>query len=232
MSVLTDADILQQLNSTDGLRIRNLDEDYLTPVGYDLRAGGLCVSSADGKLQILAKDEKIALKPGSTTLISTLEEIEMPMNRGLSGFIFSKVSLVSKGLSHVSTTIDPDWKGRLVIAIHNHSRSAIEISFGQPFCTLVFLTNKSGSQKPSKREGGRNDLFMRTFAQRNALNIKRAALWVLARIVLICAAAAALVYYSTPEMNLLPLAYVVAGGGIFQWIDDFLRKRADSDKSQ
>ena len=92
-------------------------------------------------------------------LIRTLENVRMPRNRILSGLIESKVSCVSKGLSHISTTVDPDWKGRLLIAIHNHSICPLKLEYGMAFCTLCFLSNKSPSLKECSKPDDRPDAF-------------------------------------------------------------------------
>ena len=85
----------------------------------------------------------------------------MPQDRSISGLIMSKVSKVSQGLSHISTTIDSDWAGPLLIAITNHSRNTIKLPVSEPFCTVVFLENKSPASKSSRKPPGRFDILVR-----------------------------------------------------------------------
>jgi deoxycytidine triphosphate deaminase len=198
MCVLTDVDLRARLKEKDEqtrLSISSYDEDCFSPVGYDLRAGGLYASSKDGKLGILGDEQPeaaskkismlkaklrrpkikvadpacIILHPHSTTLVTTLEEITMPQDGSLSAFVFSKVRMVSKGLSHVSTTIDADWRGQLVVAIHNHSRKKIKLEYQQKFCTVVFLENKTKTITKTGKKSGRNDIMIGAFAKTNYL---------------------------------------------------------------
>jgi len=166
MSLLTDTDlkniICSESNWTDRnkLHIHPFFEDCLTPVGYDLRIGSPYSSALKGGTFKIKEDEKIAISPGDTVLITTLEKVGMPKNRTVSALIVSKVSKVSKGLSHVSTTIDPDWEGNLLITIHNHSRENVNLNFAEPFCTTVFFENKSPSTKDCEKAAGRLDIFL------------------------------------------------------------------------
>lgn len=168
MSLLTDTDLRRILCSDSNradkqnkLQIFPFSEESLTPVGYDLRVGSPFSSTSNPGLQDLADEDVIKVKPGDTALISTLETINMPHNRMASALICSKVSKVSKGLSHISTTIDPDWEGPLLIAVHNTSRNTILLKHGEKFCTAVFFENKSPSTKECDRQPGRLDIFMR-----------------------------------------------------------------------
>jgi deoxycytidine triphosphate deaminase len=152
VGLLTDTDLKKLIISDpnwldkDKLHIFPYSEECLTPVGYDLRVGSQYASSIDAKLYSLNADNKVVIKPGDTVLITTLEDIGMPQNRKISAFITSKVSKVSKGLSHISTNIDPDWKGHLLIALHNPSRNIVSLDHGEAFCTVNFIENKSAAK--------------------------------------------------------------------------------------
>jgi len=168
MSLLTDTD-LSKIICTDEIcedKVKKIQifpfaEKSLTPVGYDLRVGNLYSSAFKSDKFKLTKDDKIIIDPRDTVLITTLESINMPTDRSISALILSKVSKVSEGLSHISTTIDPDWKGPLLIAMNNHSKNKVELNCGDAFCTVVFFENKSPSTKKCGKEPGRNDLFMK-----------------------------------------------------------------------
>ncbi|MEW6068075.1 MAG: hypothetical protein AB1610_07285 [Nitrospirota bacterium] len=153
MSLLTDTNLKNMICSentwTDKnkLHIYPFFEDCLTPVGYDLRVGSPYSSALKGGTFEIKEGDQIAIIPQDTVLITTLEEVGMPKDRTISALIASKVSKVSKGLSHISTTIDPDWDGKLLIAIHNHSRDTVNLNFAEPLCTVVFFENKSPSTK-------------------------------------------------------------------------------------
>jgi deoxycytidine triphosphate deaminase len=173
MTFLTDTDLdlilCTERRSTDPskLVIHPYEDRSMTPVGYDLRVGATYTSSDIAVRRNLREGEKIVLKPKTTALISTLEFVAMPRNGSLTGLIHSKVSQVSRGLSHISTTVDADWKGELLIAVHNHSLEDVELRHGEPFCTMVFLKNSSPPTRESDKTPGRLDIFLDDFREKS-----------------------------------------------------------------
>jgi len=174
MALLTDTDIKKIIVSdrtkkisSDKLLISPFEEKCLTPVGYDLRIGANYASRNYGKYATLKENEEIHIKSGDTILVKTLERIEMPADLTISGLISSKVSIVTKGITHISTTVDPDWKGNLLITISNVSNETVTLKYGQPFCTAVFLTNKSIPTTLSNHDDSRNDLFFQDWTKVN-----------------------------------------------------------------
>jgi deoxycytidine triphosphate deaminase len=180
MCLLTDTDLRelifseQNWSDKDKLHIFPYAEECLTPVGYDLRVGPQYASSIDAELYSLKPDDKVVIKPGDTVLITTREDIGMPQNRTISAFITSKVSKVSKGLSHISTNIDPDWKGHLLIALHNPSRNTVSLKYEEAFCTINFIENKTPSFKDCGKESGRSDILLQQFLKDVKESRKRA----------------------------------------------------------
>lgn len=167
MPLLTDTDLRKIICTDEAWEDKNnkihiypFSEECLTPVGYDLRVGDSYSSAFKIGPFKLKEGAKIIIEPRDTVLITTLEKIDMPKSRLISALIQSKVSKVSKGLSHISTTIDPDWDGKLLIAVHNHSINKVELNFGEPFCTVVFFENKSASTKDCDKIPGRLDVFI------------------------------------------------------------------------
>lgn len=61
----------------------------------------------------------VYIAPRDTALVLSREYIQIPET--MCGNVVSRVSTVSNGLGHISTTIDPLWKGALLIAISNPS---------------------------------------------------------------------------------------------------------------
>lgn len=180
MSLFTDTDLNRILIKERGLPINQenlfispFSEESLTPVGYDLRVGDTYASQLTGKSFTIGEDDSITVKSGETVLIQTLEKVEMPLNHSLSGLISSKVSIVSKGIAHISTTIDADWKGKFLIALTNVSKENFKLKFGQPFCTAVFLTNNNPSTKMSDHPEGRNDELLKLWIKRSRKAIYR-----------------------------------------------------------
>jgi len=182
LSLLTDADLVKILKkeeegaTDENLIIFPFSNDSLTPIGYDLRVGGIVATSDTIGRKKLVEGDSFTISSGATALVTTLENIVMPKNRLLSGLIESKVTKVSKGLSHISTTVDPDWKGNLLIAIHNHSNEKFKLTYGESFCTIIFIKNLSASNKPCEKQPGRLDVFIDKFEQEAAKAAKKRAI--------------------------------------------------------
>ena len=166
MTVLTDAVIDKILTTNkqeyekneEKLLITHFDEKCLTPVGYDLRVGSEIVKVNFKKMDIdkikLEVGQEFEIFPHEMVAIKTEEEIGMPKNKMYSGIIVSKVSFVEKGLSHISTSLDPDWYGELVVTLFNHSFRTIKLKRGEPFCTMILLKNEERSVRSSGKTPG------------------------------------------------------------------------------
>lgn len=71
------------------------------------------------------EQQYVYIEPRDTALVLSKEYLKIPAN--ISGNVYSRVSTVSSGLGHISTTIDPLWKGALLIAISNPSSEPIKL---------------------------------------------------------------------------------------------------------
>lgn len=134
----------------------------LTPLGYDLTVGQHYLSMTQKTRFTLAPQAPLVIQPRDTVLISTEEYIGLPKNRSLLGLIESKVSLVSKGLSPISTTLDPDWEGHLLVAVTNHQTDPITLMRGEAFCTAMFATTTERATQSCNRPPGRDDIIRET----------------------------------------------------------------------
>lgn len=173
MSFLTDKE-LENILSTDincseidKLIISPYDEDSMTAIGYDLRVGSDYYTLEKKGANHATNESPIVLLPNSTTLVSTFENIQMPKDRLYAGLVESKVKKVCLGLSHISTTIDPDWSGHLLIAVHNHSSEEIELKYMEKFCTILFVKNNTPPKRKSLHSGGRVDIITELFSSIN-----------------------------------------------------------------
>ena len=171
MSLLTDTDLRvlmcseQEWADKNKIHIHPFIEKNLTPVGYDLSVGDSYASALKPERIDINVGDRVTIKPGDTVLITTLEKIEMPQDRKISALVLSKVSKVSKGLSNISTTIDPDWKGELSIPIHNLSKSSVSMGYGETFCTIVFFENKSAATKDCGKDQRRLDILVNEWTE-------------------------------------------------------------------
>ena len=84
--------------------------------------------------------ESIVIQPGQTVLIHTGLAIEIP--EGYGGFVFARSGLATKkGLAPANKVgvIDSDYRGELMIPLHNGSGVAAVIEHGDRVAQLVFL---------------------------------------------------------------------------------------------
>jgi deoxycytidine triphosphate deaminase len=179
MSVLTDTDLKRitcfdkaQLSEDKILLIQNGSEDCFTPMGYDLRIGGFYKTFiAKPNLVPLDENKKVEIKPGDIALIGTLENIRMPKDGSISALILSRVSQVSKGLSNISTKVDPGWEGELLIPVQNFSRDTIRLNSKDKLCTIIFFKNESAATPYNS--GSSREKFFRLLAQTRRESLSR-----------------------------------------------------------
>ncbi len=144
-----------QNNSEDGLFIEDFDNNSLTPVGYDLRVGEEGYSWKRKEIINIKQDGKVQIEAHDTLVIRTLESLSL--SRKVSATIHSIVSkVIPKGLSDISTTIDPGWTGKLLISVHNNRDSSTELLYGERLCTVCFygvgLTSKINRGTSNNRD--------------------------------------------------------------------------------
>lgn len=102
--------------------------DNLTPIGYNLSYSRFIVSirkKTFAKIYHKNNEWFFFLKPAETVLILTRESIWV--SKFIGGTFHSKVSLVTKGLGHVSTTLDPGWQGQLLVPLNNPTKEKIKV---------------------------------------------------------------------------------------------------------
>jgi len=82
--------------------------------------------------------EDITIAPGETRLIHTGLSFEIP--EGFGGFIYARSSLGTKrGLAPANKVgvIDADYRGEVMVSLHNHSMEAQTVSPGERVAQLV-----------------------------------------------------------------------------------------------
>lgn len=84
----------------------------------------------------ICNGDYIIIQPNDTGLIYTEESIYVSNHIG--GSYHSKVTLVAHGAGHIGTTLDAQYIGCSIVAVHNHSRNEIKIKVGSEFVTLQF----------------------------------------------------------------------------------------------
>ena len=83
-------------------------------------------------------EEEVSIMPGETKLIKTGLAIELPI--GYAAFIYARSGLASKrGLAPANKVgvVDCDYRGEVMVALHNHSNEAQSISPKERIAQMV-----------------------------------------------------------------------------------------------
>lgn len=110
--------------------------------------------AAGADLYALLDEDKV-IKPGETVLIGTGIAIEIP--EGYAGFIYARSGLASKkGLAPANKVgvVDSDYRGEIMVALHNHSKTEAVVSPGErvaqmviaPYLTVEFVLEEELSE--------------------------------------------------------------------------------------
>ncbi len=112
------------------VKIKKLDEKAIVPMyGTEYSAGAdlYCLPGAD-----------ITVMPHETTLVHTGIALEIP--EGYAGFIYARSGLASKrslAPANKVGVIDADYRGEVMVALHNHSDKPQTVSSGERVAQLV-----------------------------------------------------------------------------------------------
>lgn len=85
-------------------------------------------------------EESVTINPGDTVLIHTGIAVEIP--EGFGGFVFARSGLASKkGLAPANKVgvIDSDYRGELMVALHNHGKEAQTVEHGERVAQMVIM---------------------------------------------------------------------------------------------
>ena len=114
------------------IKIKKLNEKAIIPTyGSEFSAGADLYALLDDALEI---------KPGETVLIHT--GISLEITPGYGGFIFARSGLATKkGLAPANKVgvVDSDYRGEVMVALHNHSENSAVIENGERIAQMVFL---------------------------------------------------------------------------------------------
>ncbi|MGG0451743.1 hypothetical protein ABEY82_15315 [Priestia megaterium] len=94
----------------------------------------------------------------STVAIFTEEAIWV--SRRIGGTYHPRVSLVAKGLSNISTTLDPQWYGLSLVTVSNTTDEDIELRVGEAFVSVMFYyLNSPATKGIIDNQASRPDLY-------------------------------------------------------------------------
>ena len=112
------------------VKIKRLNDRAVIPTyGSVFSAGCDLYAVIDGDLDIA---------PGETVMIHTYLSMEIPV--GYAGLIYARSGLASKkGLAPANKVgvVDADYRGEIMVALHNHSNMVQTISDGERIAQLV-----------------------------------------------------------------------------------------------
>ena len=107
-----------------------------------LRENATCPSyqsaSAAGADLYAAIDEALTIEAGQTVLVPAGIAMEIP--EGFVGLVYARSGLATKkGLAPANKVgvIDSDYRGEIMVALHNHSNKSAEIEAGERIAQIV-----------------------------------------------------------------------------------------------
>ncbi len=112
------------------IRVKRLDPRARVP-----ERGSALAAGAD--LHALL-DAPVAIAPGESAFIPTGLAMEIPA--GYAGLVYARSGLASKGglaPANKVGVIDSDYRGEVVVCLHNHSRDVQTVADGQRIAQLV-----------------------------------------------------------------------------------------------
>lgn len=83
-------------------------------------------------------DEEVMIAPGETVFVKTGIAMEIPV--GYAGFIYARSGLAcKKGLAPANKVgvVDADYRGEIMVALHNHSGAGIAVEPGERIAQMV-----------------------------------------------------------------------------------------------
>lgn len=114
------------------INFKKLDERAITPTyGSEFSAGADLYAITDNN---------IIINPGQTILVHTGLCVEIP--EGYGGFIFARSGLATKkGLAPANKVgvVDSDYRGEIMVALHNHSDMTQKIEHGERIAQMVIM---------------------------------------------------------------------------------------------
>lgn len=96
-------------------------------------------------------DESIVVEPGQTVMVPTGLAMELP--EGYAGLIYARSGLASKkGLAPANKVgvVDSDYRGEIMVALHNHSMVSASIEPNERIAQLVITPYIVGAFKEAE----------------------------------------------------------------------------------
>ncbi len=110
------------------VKLKKLDERAILPTRGSTAAAGLDLYALDG----------VTVGAGETVLVHTGIALAIP--EGYAGFIYARSGIATKrGLAPANKVgvIDADYRGEIMVALHNHSMTEQTVDAGERVAQLV-----------------------------------------------------------------------------------------------
>lgn len=112
------------------VKIKKLNENAILPTYGSPSAAGADLYACEGK--------EITVEAGKTVLVHTGIALEIP--EGYAGFIYARSGIATKrGLAPANKVgvVDSDYRGEIMVALHNHSDADQTIADGERIAQMV-----------------------------------------------------------------------------------------------
>ena len=112
------------------MRVKKLRENAMVPTYGSVEAAGADLYAC--------LEAEITIEPGKTVFVPTGLAMEVP--KGYAGLIYARSSLGTKrGLAPANKVgvIDSDYRGEVMVALHNHGMEAQTIAHGERIAQLL-----------------------------------------------------------------------------------------------
>ncbi|WP_138419825.1 dCTP deaminase domain-containing protein [Aquibacillus sediminis] len=156
--LLSNNDIKREIVKRKNICIYPLILENIKGSSINLTASPHAWNIDTGETVVSENKKKITLPANGTVSIFTNEAIWV--SRSIGGTYHPRVSLVAKGLSNISTTLDPQWYGLSLVTLSNTTNKKIEIRVGQAFVSVMLYYLKTKATKGIiDNQASRPDLY-------------------------------------------------------------------------
>lgn len=157
------------------LKIYPFEAANLTGIGYNLSTTCFAFSINRGILLTVHQQttnegvNRYVVIPGNDTVLFFSKEY-VEVDRSLAGTFHAKVTRVCQGLGHISTTLDPAWKGQLIVSINNPTAKEIRFDLDTDSGNIMTMllhkldTAVTGDHVHNNNQG-RCDLLLEHFSK-------------------------------------------------------------------
>lgn len=158
--LLSNNDIKRELIKAKNISIHPLNIDNIKGSSINFTASDHAWDVISKKSVVSDNRKKIKIEPHKTVAIFTNEALWV--SRSIGGTYHPRVSLVAKGLSNISTTLDPQWYGLSLVTITNHTDNEIDIRVGEAFVSvMLYYLHTKATKGIIDNQASRPDLYNR-----------------------------------------------------------------------